>query len=414
MPRLGKSQVRSPAAIRVYPQPVQPINAFTVYTIRLNSEQIQAPPKRIGAIHMNTMTMGNYRPFQKLHPLTLLAQLSSRQASGCLQVSNESLNWSLYLEQGKLVYATNSLNPFERLDRHLRRLGTQVPSLVSAVRVQVRLLFESAEPLSSLPNDYRAICWLVDQQHLSVGQASLLVEEMAIEVIETFLNAQDGTHELVPLESDTDFPEFCQLDLRFLVEQCQTRQRQRQTPRSVAQPAQPAQSHPLVESPVIVEQNGSKSPEASVMSDHPADLSNAAPEYPRLKFESLTTPTRKTQYTIACIDDSPTVLQAIRSFLDDNSFSVLMIDNPVKALMQIVRSKPDLILLDVTMPNLDGYELCSLLRKHPSFRHTPVIMVTGNTGFIDRAKARLVGASGYLTKPFTQSDLVKMVFKHLT
>jgi chemotaxis family two-component system response regulator PixG len=414
MTRLGKSQVRSPAAIRVYPQPVQPINAFTVYTIRLNSEQIQAPPKRIGAIHMNTMTMGNYRPFQKLHPLTLLAQLSSRQASGCLQVSNESLNWSLYLEQGKLVYATNSLNPFERLDRHLRRLGTQVPSLVSAVRVQVRLLFESAEPLSSLPNDYRAICWLVDQQHLSVGQASLLVEEMAIEVIETFLNAQDGTHELVPLESDTDFPEFCQLDLRFLVEQCQTRQRQRQTPRSVAQPAQPAQSHPLVESPVIVEQNGSKSPEASVMSDHPADLSNAAPEYPRLKFESLTTPTRKTQYTIACIDDSPTVLQAIRSFLDDNSFSVLMIDNPVKALMQIVRSKPDLILLDVTMPNLDGYELCSLLRKHPSFRHTPVIMVTGNTGFIDRAKARLVGASGYLTKPFTQSDLVKMVFKHLT
>lgn len=364
---------------------------------------------------MNTMTMGNYRPFQKLHPLTLLAQLSSRQASGCLQVSNESLNWSLYLEQGKLVYATNSINPFERLDRHLRRLGTQVPSLVSAVRVQVRLLFESAEPLSFLPNDYRAICWLVDQQHLSVGQASLLVEEMAIEVIETFLNAQDGTHELVPLEPDTDFPEFCQLDLRFLVEQCQTRQRQRQTPRSVSQPVQPAQSHPIVESPVIVEQNGSKSPEASVMSDHPTDPPNvAAPEYPRLKFESLTTPTRKTQYTIACIDDSPTVLQAIRSFLDDKSFSVLMIDNPVKALMQIVRSKPDLILLDVTMPNLDGYELCSLLRKHPSFRHTPVIMVTGNTGFIDRAKARLVGASGYLTKPFTQSDLVKMVFKHLT
>jgi twitching motility two-component system response regulator PilG len=163
-----------------------------------------------------------------------------------------------------------------------------------------------------------------------------------------------------------------------------------------------------------VEQNGSKAPEASVMSDQPTDSSNTTPEYPRLKFESLTAPTRKTQYTIACIDDSPTVLQAIRSFLDDNSFSVLMIDNPVKALMQIVRSKPDLILLDVTMPNLDGYELCSLLRKHPSFRHTPVIMVTGNTGFIDRAKARLVGASGYLTKPFTQSDLVKMVFKHLT
>jgi CheY-like chemotaxis protein len=128
---------------------------------------------------------------------------------------------------------------------------------------------------------------------------------------------------------------------------------------------------------------------------------------------AVNAPTIKT-YTIACIDDSQTVLQAINHFLDDKSFSVVLINDPVKALMQIIRSKPDLILLDVTMPNLDGYELCSLLRKHPSFRHTPVIMVTGNTGFIDRAKAKLVGASGYLTKPFNQSDLVKMVFKHLS
>ena len=366
---------------------------------------------------MNTITMGSYRPFQKLHPLTLLAQLSSRQANGCLQVSNGSVNWSLYLEQGKLVYATNSTNPFERLDRHLRRLSAQVPSLVSAVRVQVRLLFESAEPTSSLPNDYRAICWLVDQQHLVSNQASLLVEELAIEVIETFLSVQDGTHELISLEQGTEFPKFCQLDLRFLVEQCQTRQRQRQTPR-------PTATQPIIESPVIAEQNGAgKMPEASVMSDSPMSNNPAEPpnpatpsEYPRFKFNALSAsaPPKKTQYTIACIDDSPTVLQAIRSFLDDNSFTVLMIDNPVKALMQIVRSKPDLILLDVTMPNLDGYELCSLLRKHPHFRHTPVIMVTGNTGLIDRAKAKLVGASGYLTKPFTQSDLVKMVFKHLT
>jgi twitching motility two-component system response regulator PilG len=108
------------------------------------------------------------------------------------------------------------------------------------------------------------------------------------------------------------------------------------------------------------------------------------------------------------------VLQAIQSFLDDTSFAVVAINDPVKALMQVIRSKPDLILLDVTMPNLDGYELCSLLRKHPTFRHTPIVMVTGNTGFIDRAKAKLVGASGYITKPFTQSDLIKVVFKHLT
>ena len=123
---------------------------------------------------------------------------------------------------------------------------------------------------------------------------------------------------------------------------------------------------------------------------------------------------RSTAHTIACIDDSPAILKAINAYLNDENLSVIMINDPVKALMQVIRSKPDLILLDVTMPNLDGYELCSLLRKHPSFRRTPVIMVTSHSGFIDRAKAKLVGASGYLTKPFTQPELVKMVFKHLS
>ena len=107
------------------------------------------------------------------------------------------------------------------------------------------------------------------------------------------------------------------------------------------------------------------------------------------------------------------MLSAIETFLDDKAFRVIRIENPVSALMTIIRNKPDLVLLDVTMPSLDGYELCSLLRRHPAFKHTPIIMVTGNRGFIDRAKAKLVGASGYLTKPFTQPDLLKIIFKHL-
>jgi twitching motility two-component system response regulator PilG len=90
-----------------------------------------------------------------------------------------------------------------------------------------------------------------------------------------------------------------------------------------------------------------------------------------------------------------------------------MINDPLKALIQIMRIKPDIVLLDVGMPNLDGYELCSMLRRHSHFRETPVIMVTGHTGFIDRARAKFVGASGYLTKPFTRPELIKMVFHHL-
>ncbi|MGH7999181.1 MAG: response regulator, partial [Brasilonema sp.] len=118
-------------------------------------------------------------------------------------------------------------------------------------------------------------------------------------------------------------------------------------------------------------------------------------------------------YKIVCIDDSPVVINSIRNFLDDQMFSVITVDDSLKALMQIIRVKPDLILLDIEMPTLDGYELCSLLRKHSYFQNTPVIMVTGRTGLIDRAKAKMVRATGYLTKPFTQVDLLKVIFHHI-
>lgn len=341
------------------------------------------------------ISIASHEPFQKLYPLSLLAQSVSRQTSGCLRVSDGSASWSIYLYQGRLTYASNSVDPFGRLDRHLRQLSQYVPSLVSAVRVQVRLLFDrgSGGGTAQVP-DYQAICWLVEQQYLNLAQASTLIESIAKEVIGQFLQLQQGAYELIDREKLIEFPQLCQLELRPLVEYCQHQLRQRSPQRS--RPAAPAKPRP----------SASKALSPPIRSQQSASGSTPAASPP--------SEGAKTTYTIACIDDSPTVLQAIKSFLDDTSFSVIMISNPVQALMQIVRSKPDLILLDVEMPSLDGYELCSLLRRHPMFKTTPIIMVTGNTGFIDRAKAKLVRASGYLTKPFTQPDLLKMVFKYLS
>lgn len=128
----------------------------------------------------------------------------------------------------------------------------------------------------------------------------------------------------------------------------------------------------------------------------------------------LPKPVIQSAYKIVCVDDSPAILQELQRCLEDDMFSVSTISNPVKALMQIIKIKPDLILLDVNMAGIDGYELCRLLRNHSLFKSTPIIMVTANTGIINRVKARIVGASGYLTKPFNQSDLLKIVFKYLT
>lgn len=82
--------------------------------------------------------------------------------------------------------------------------------------------------------------------------------------------------------------------------------------------------------------------------------------------------------------------------------------------MAVIRNKPDLILLDLNMEGIDGYELCRIIRNNSIFKETPIVMVTGSKGIVDKVRARFVGASGYLTKPFTRADLLKMVFMHLT
>ncbi|PAX59489.1 response regulator [Brunnivagina elsteri] len=365
---------------------------------------------------MSTTPLDSYRVFQKLHPLSLLAQLTSRRATGCLKVLTGAISWSLYLYEGKLTYASYSNQLFDWLDGHLERLSKQVPALNSSTRMQMRLLFESKHDNQSIGQaDYQAICWLVNRNYISSEQAATLIEELAKEVLESFLVLKEGSYEFQRETALDELPKFCSLDLRVLVESCQRHLRSRYHNSS---------SSNAIATSVSDEQEGSYS--AAVEAQQGVESSSSLFEQREKQLSrnirvdsvannnEISQPQQSTKvYTIACIDDSPTVLNSINHFLDQSNFTVVMINDPVKALMQILRSKPDLILLDVEMPNLDGYELCSLLRRHSIFKDIPIIMVTGRTGFIDRAKAKLVRSSGYLTKPFTQSELLKMIFKYI-
>ncbi len=74
---------------------------------------------------------------------------------------------------------------------------------------------------------------------------------------------------------------------------------------------------------------------------------------------------------------------------------------------------PDLILLDIMLPRMDGYNICRIIRDKMEFRHIPIIMLSGKDGIFDKLKGRLAGSSEYLTKPFDSVELVQSVKKHL-
>lgn len=116
---------------------------------------------------------------------------------------------------------------------------------------------------------------------------------------------------------------------------------------------------------------------------------------------------------IVCIDDSATIRKAVEFILNHQGYEATGISNPIKALSLVFQLKPDLILCDIAMPELDGYEICAMLRKSIAFRQTPIVMLTGKDGFIDRVKARIVEATDYLTKPFGASELTTIVEKYV-
>jgi twitching motility two-component system response regulator PilG len=116
---------------------------------------------------------------------------------------------------------------------------------------------------------------------------------------------------------------------------------------------------------------------------------------------------------IVCVDDGLTIRQTVEQILDEHGYEVTSIGNPLRALSLLFQLQPDLILCDIAMPELEGYQLCAMLRQSTVFRQTPIVMLTGKDGFIDRVKARMSGATDYLTKPFGAQELLTLVEKYV-
>ncbi|WP_373539960.1 response regulator [Chamaesiphon sp.] len=402
-----------------------------------------------------------------INPIKLLEQLATSQAKGCLRVVANDIIWLLYFYEGKLFYANHSLEPIERLEQHLRRISPVI--LPNQVYTDLREQLKEANLEASYPSlDYQAIQWSIAQGHITEQTAGALVKSITKEVLQSYLLLTSGTSELFARE--TSFPIWWSGNFLFVTKECQTELQAWQALQPAIQ--SPYQrpylidvEHPLLTPDVkaklskiligfsfrqlslLLKQDeltvannlhrlinnrivGLRPPQPPFDRMHrlyAGTDSNRFNEQEQSVSATLAAVAEKTgalgpstgelieqaTYKIACVDDSPTILREINRFLDGNSFKVFPIVDSGTALMKIIRINPDIILLDVGMPTIDGYKLCSMLRKHPAFKKTPIVMVTGNTGIIDRAKAKMAGSTDYMTKPFTQAGLIEMVSRHL-
>ncbi|WP_035057932.1 response regulator [Andreprevotia chitinilytica] len=116
---------------------------------------------------------------------------------------------------------------------------------------------------------------------------------------------------------------------------------------------------------------------------------------------------------VMVIDDSNTIRRSAEIFLGQAGCEVILAEDGFDALAKISDHQPDVIFVDVMMPRLDGYQTCSLIKKNPRYKATPVIMLSSKDGLFDRARGRMVGSDEYLTKPFTKDSLLSAVDAHV-
>ncbi len=436
----------------------------------------------------------NYGTFKKLYPLGLLRQLANSHDSTSLQVLSNRVSWSIYVEQGKIIYATHSVEPVDRLERHLHRLGAQIPTLSNEIFAQLQVFVEGSHSQLSEHPEYQGIHWLIEQKYLSLAEAALLIQEMVKEVIESFLLIQQGSYKLT--NQLHDIPKICRLNIEKILKICQDNLRIWQL---MCHNISSAYQRPYLgnteqttiekitnESNLTHWNQGLSIRHLAVISNqdelvlasniypyivegkialhepdppfdrlpkividtlktksinHPDNSSTNIPslfnsgEVPQVSGTNSQQPQsnliindsdcenhqiiplnlhRGKIYTIVAIDDSLAILKQISHTLSNDIFSVVTIYQPVKALFPIIRHRPDLILLDLNTAGIDGYELCHLIRNNSMLKKAPIVGMTANKGVLNRFKAKILGVSGLLNKPFNGVDLLKMVFTHLT
>lgn len=116
---------------------------------------------------------------------------------------------------------------------------------------------------------------------------------------------------------------------------------------------------------------------------------------------------------VLSVDDSPIIQVSIKRALSEQ-YNVLLADKAADAL-QILNQQPvKLLLLDLTMPDVDGLQFCKIVRQIPKFKDLPIIMVTARDGFMNKAKGHIAGTTKYLTKPFKPDELREIVGQYIS
>ena len=116
---------------------------------------------------------------------------------------------------------------------------------------------------------------------------------------------------------------------------------------------------------------------------------------------------------VLIVDDEPNIVVPLQFLMEQNGYQTLVAQSGEEALEAISKEEPDLVLLDIMLPGIDGFEVCEIVRLKPEWRHIRIIFLTAKGRDVDIAKGLVLGADEYITKPFSNQQIIDAVTKLL-
>ncbi len=368
-------------------------------------------------------------------------KLKQSRFSGQLVIKNpKGEQWFFYLYLGRLMYATGGSHPVRRWRRHIALYVPEIAAHLSSLPLDLAKVKTNDFRLCW---EYQLLCLWVEQQKISREQAARLIRSLIIEVLFDITQTMEVTCQLQPNKVLSTRLVLIDVDQIILEAQKQWQGWQEakiadRSPNSAPLIRQPEQLRERTSPQVyqtlnqLLDGHQTLRDLAVRMKRDVVTVTSSLLPYVQMglveliPIEDLSPPISVPQSSsstsildsasetlIACIDDSPLMCQTMEKILTEANYQFLGINDPLRAIAILLSRKPSLIFLDLVMPNANGYEICGQLRKLSFFRHTPIIILTGNDGIVDRVRAKMVGSTDFISKPVNADVVLNTIRKHL-
>ena len=370
--------------------------------------------------------------------ISKLNALKQERFSGQLLVKDPfDQEWIFYLFLGRILYATGGEHPVRRWQRNLT---THCPK-IDLHQLKSDDTSSSSTATFNISWEYQLLFTGLKQRQINREQAAKIIAAIVAEVLFDVTQAMEVTFQAKP--ENYSFPQLVLLDPEQIITEVQQVWQAWQQAKIAERSPNRA---PLIKQPEQLQLQTSASvyQVLTKLLDGQSTLRDLGVKMKRKVVEvtcsllpyirgglvelvaipDLPIPTAPPPATpppeepqlgplVACVDDSPLVCQSMEKILTTEGYQFLGIQDSLRAIATLLTRKPDLIFLDLVMPNTNGYEICTQLRKVSAFRHTPIIILTGNDGIIDRVRAKVVGSSGFLSKPVNAETVLTVARAHL-